>query len=41
MFKDIKKTPKRLHPLDVDGNYFKNILCQYNKPKRGFWQWLM
>ena len=41
MFKDIKKTPKRLHPLDVDGNYFKNILCQYHKPKRGFWQWLM
>lgn len=40
MIKHIKKTPKRVQPLDVESNYFKNILISYNKPKWRLMQWL-
>lgn len=40
MIKHIKKTPKRVQPLGVKKNYFKNILYTYSKSKWRFWQWL-
>lgn len=41
MFKHAKKDAQRVQPLNVETNYFENILCQYHKPKRGFLQWVL